>query len=579
MASRLLLNCLVALGFSLFIILVPFPIVHAADQLVSDCSSDAELRTKLAAMQSDGGTLSFNCGVATIVLTGGVLPTITGNMTIDGGGTITLSGNEASRILVIDSVGQLGLNNITLTKAFAIGDGGAVHNSGMLNIAYSKFLDNHTTSSFSGGAILTYGELNIFSSEFAFNSGGNGGAVYPRFSQAVTKITASSFHDNVTTNTTSGWGGAMLLWDGAPVTVETSTFSSNIARNGGAIYVFQNSSLIFNNSKADFNLATELNGGAIDNHGTATLNNATISFNSSANVGGGIANDATLTITNSTFNHNATSGSGGAIYHSYTSGLTVSNTTLSRNSAAFGGAISTVKASGSIINSTLFGNFASYAGSGINTGGRAGQEFLVKNTVIAESIWGENCYDSQPTPSLKSSGFNLSDDTTCTGFFVQASDKNNLDAMLGPLANNGGPTQTHLPQAGSPLIDEGTATGAPATDQRGIPRPQGAVFDIGAVETCAKLSKPGLLKPGGSATVKGPPVNLDWSDVVCANNYQVLLKLDSKDGVRVQKTGRLTASSFSTGNVVKGQTYAWQVTAFGIGGLSAQSAWRKFTVK
>ena len=55
------------------------------------------------------------------------------------------------------------------------------------------------------------------------------------------------------------------------------------------------------------------------------------------------------------------------------------------------------------------------------------------------------------------------------------------DPKLGPLANNGGPTDTLLPLAGSPAIDQGGAT-CPATDQRGIVRPQGAACDIGAVE-------------------------------------------------------------------------------------------------
>ena len=54
--------------------------------------------------------------------------------------------------------------------------------------------------------------------------------------------------------------------------------------------------------------------------------------------------------------------------------------------------------------------------------------------------------------------------------------------MLGPLANNGGQTQTMLPQAGSPAIDAGNDANCPATDQRGVSRPQGVHCDIGAVE-------------------------------------------------------------------------------------------------
>ena len=63
-----------------------------------------------------------------------------------------------------------------------------------------------------------------------------------------------------------------------------------------------------------------------------------------------------------------------------------------------------------------------------------------------------------------------------------------LDPMLGALANNGGPTQTHALLAGSPAIDRGNNTGAPATDQRGVARPRDGdgngslVVDIGAFE-------------------------------------------------------------------------------------------------
>jgi hypothetical protein len=55
-----------------------------------------------------------------------------------------------------------------------------------------------------------------------------------------------------------------------------------------------------------------------------------------------------------------------------------------------------------------------------------------------------------------------------------------IDPLLGPLANNGGPTQTMALLAGSPCLDAGTASGAPSTDQRGVSR--GTPPDIGAYE-------------------------------------------------------------------------------------------------
>jgi hypothetical protein len=67
--------------------------------------------------------------------------------------------------------------------------------------------------------------------------------------------------------------------------------------------------------------------------------------------------------------------------------------------------------------------------------------------------------------------------------------------QLGVLANNGGPTQTMLPQTGSPVIDAIACTAAPATDQRGISRPQGTACDIGAVEVAVNVTPKAVPTP------------------------------------------------------------------------------------
>jgi len=54
---------------------------------------------------------------------------------------------------------------------------------------------------------------------------------------------------------------------------------------------------------------------------------------------------------------------------------------------------------------------------------------------------------------ITSTGYNLSDDDTCTPYFNQTGDLNGQSLLLLPLANNGGPTQTHLPGLGSPALD------------------------------------------------------------------------------------------------------------------------------
>jgi len=68
-------------------------------------------------------------------------------------------------------------------------------------------------------------------------------------------------------------------------------------------------------------------------------------------------------------------------------------------------------------------------------------------------------------------------------------------AELGPLQDNGGPTQTHALVPPSDMIDGADPiAGCPnnhgllATDQRGAPRIAGARCDIGAVEFGASLT-------------------------------------------------------------------------------------------
>ena len=109
----------------------------------------------------------------------------------------------------------------------------------------------------------------------------------------------------------------------------------------------------------------------------------------------------------------------------------------------------------------------------------------VKNSIVAGNT-GANCSGS-PT----SLGYNLEDTNTCG--FNQTADQNNTDPQIGPLADNGGPTQTHALLAGSPAIDAGDDTVCVApnndTDQRGESRPVdyegdavGPFCDIGAFE-------------------------------------------------------------------------------------------------
>jgi hypothetical protein len=69
-----------------------------------------------------------------------------------------------------------------------------------------------------------------------------------------------------------------------------------------------------------------------------------------------------------------------------------------------------------------------------------------------------------------------------------------IDPKLGPLANNGGPTQTMALLIGSPAYNTGSNPAALTTDQRGagFPRTLGGLTDIGAFEMTPDITPPSV---------------------------------------------------------------------------------------
>ena len=102
----------------------------------------------------------------------------------------------------------------------------------------------------------------------------------------------------------------------------------------------------------------------------------------------------------------------------------------------------------------------------------------MRNTILAA-----NSPDDCDRP-VNSAGYNVEGGTSCG--CAEPTDQHNTDPLLGPLQDNGGATWTHAPLPCSPALDAILApyNGAPATDQRGLPRPYpaGGYADIGAVE-------------------------------------------------------------------------------------------------
>lgn len=193
---------------------------QGADEVVSNCTTDAELRAKLTSMQSgDGGTLTFACGgPSEILMTDGVLPEIFQTTTIDGGGTITLNGGCVGyRIFEVGSSGSLDLRRIKLTNACSGSlHGGAISNEGALALDDVEITDSGPSPIGRGGAIYTtsLSVLTITNSRFTGNSAGSGGAIYADGTFSPLTITNSVFSDNQTIEDeeTAGWGGPSCCW-------------------------------------------------------------------------------------------------------------------------------------------------------------------------------------------------------------------------------------------------------------------------------------------------------------------------------------------------------------------------------
>ncbi len=311
------------------------------------------------------------------------------------------------------------------------------------------------------------------------------------------------FHVAATGNLTLN---GLTISDGLAV-FDGVDFDSN---DGGGI--FNRGTLTINNCTISDNEADNDSGG-IQNSGNMTVNNSIISGNEAGGGGGGIENGGDLTITNSNISNNTAFVSIGGGIQNNGGTLSIENSTISSNEAGDSGAgIANVEGGTiNIINSTISDNSSGFEGGGIfnsfgtvdmnnvtiafnnaASGGGIFEEVSdtinLANTIIARNSASSSSPDcSGPLNSL---GFNLIQNVS--GCTISGDLTGNIigqDPLLGPLANNGGPTQTNALLPGSPAINAGNPAqpdGVPprceTTDQRGVTRPQGTFCDIGAFE-------------------------------------------------------------------------------------------------
>ena len=362
----------------------------------------------------------------------------------DGGGAIY----NRARARLVDCV---------LDGRAKTGIGGAVRNDGDLTLTrvfvYGEVVDNPNES---GGAIVNIGTLAV--DDATINGAGSGGIVtnHGTATFARTAFTRLSTGQIITNPVAA-----------ASLVVTDSVISGGFDPSGFAP--------------------------GLVNYGAAQLVRTTVTRNRGL-TGGGIYNAGTLEVRDSTVSDNEAFQAGGGIYNGGGT-LTVVNSTISGNVADYGAGISNEAGTLRLLNATVVLNDSAPL-LGQPPGGVVNRATaILANTVLA----GNTSRNTFPDPRqpvecggapFVSAGHNLVQAPGgCSLVGDTATDVLEVDPLLGPLAANGGPTETHAPLPGSPTIDAGNpaAPGSggdacPVDDQRGSPRPQASACDIGAVE-------------------------------------------------------------------------------------------------
>lgn len=464
---------------------------------------------------------------------------ITDDLTIDGPGAdaLAIDAQDASRIFNIDDgtddIIDVTLRGLTISRGNTNGDGGAIVATERLTIDESTIMES--TAGDDGGGVRNFFWLTLSNSTVSGNSANDaGGGITGRLMMLNSSVSENS----------AARGGGLFAYASE---VLNSTISGNSAGSGsgGGIYFFGETSTL-TNSTVSGNSADVSGGGIYFSGGTSTLTNSTVSGNSAGGRGGGIyahvdsleVLDSSVTgnsassgggiylygnletvpsvrLSSSSVSGNSAGDSGGGIYSrmKYDAQLTLTNSTVSGNSAGdSGGGMSVFNDSLVMLtNSTVSGNSAARDGGGIEAGddiavmlsnstitensahSRGGGIYVpgnasvtLDNTIVAHNgagSTGPDVYDSFTAyHSLieDTSGATISGSNNITG----------QDPLLGPLADNGGPTLTHALLTGSPAIYAGDPNaiagvgGTPLFDQRDSPfiRVLGERLDIGSYE-------------------------------------------------------------------------------------------------
>ena len=366
------------------------------------------------------------------------LPTISSALTIDGANQITIDAGDGAddrfgtgdgfRIFNVDE-GTSSTIDVTLAGLTLTG-GDAANGDGLIPAE-------------SGGAVLTRENLTIIESTISGNSAGDGG-----------RGGINGLGDD---GTAGGSGGGIRSY--GTLALVRSTVSGNQAGRGG--------NGRFRASDAG-NGGLGGSGGGVFSSGTMSVVSSTISANRAGQ--GGDGGDFS---TSGGDGISGDGGGGGGIFSSGT--LTVTSSTVSGNRAAnpgYGGFYIDEDGESSFAPYGAYGTHG--AGGGINSTG----SLTLTNSIVARNR-GFYSFDLQANPvqppnasfsligNKDGSGLNEAQTADAQGNLI-GSVGNRVAPLLGPLADNGGPTLTHALLPGSPAINSGVPSSTEPTDQRGF---------------------------------------------------------------------------------------------------------------
>lgn len=397
-------------------------------------AGSGSLRDVLENVVVNGDTVVLQPGATyTLTLCGSPDMFINNSITIDGGSGATIAGTCPNRRDLVAN-NDLVVKGVTFTGGDAANDGGAIdlQDGSKWSIINSTFSGNKAVGDDAGAVdVNTLGDLTITHSTFVNNHAkDDGGAIDCENDGSTMTISGSTFAGNATVTGSGHSGGAIDLESDCSLSVRNSTFANNNSADGAAI-------------------TQEQTGAA-----------------------------GTVTIAYSTIVNNALGGV----------------STLGVAAPPSGGTSKPDKADS--VQRAAPGGVHAQANGAANLAIATPANLTVFGSVFGLPQGGVNCSNTNGSPltGVVSQGFNFVDDSTCG--LTAATDHQVASGafLLGPLASNGGPTQTLLPQTGSPLIDaipvSACQTGAAAgvtVDQRGLARPAMNGCDAGAVEVQAAV--------------------------------------------------------------------------------------------